>query len=168
MEAPTAYVLETFVCVCNFLHQGWPLTNILMIVSALVLGVLGLVTTFAPDWVLGSLGAPVVPALLLLTQVLGALYVGFAGLNWMARENLIGGIDPPGPRPPGCAGPHRRRGAARRVRRGRPRRGGSGSVRQRRGPSASHVRPSSGCCGCSRSSILRSRCYSVPSCSAIP
>lgn len=68
------------------------MTRILMIASALVLGFLGLVTTFAPDWVLGSLGAPVVPALLLLTQVLGALYVGFAGLNWMARENLIGGI----------------------------------------------------------------------------
>lgn len=63
-----------------------------MMASALVLGVLGLVTTFAPDWVLGNLEAPVVPALLLLTQVLGALYVGFAGLNWMARDNLIGGV----------------------------------------------------------------------------
>lgn len=63
-----------------------------MTVSALVLGLLGLATTFAPDSVLRSLGAPETPALLLLTQVLGALYVGFAGLNWMARGNLIGGI----------------------------------------------------------------------------
>lgn len=63
-----------------------------MTVTALVLGLLGFATTFAPDYVLASLGAPVSPATLLVTQVLGALYVGFAGLNWMARENLIGGI----------------------------------------------------------------------------
>ncbi len=29
---------------------------------------------------------------MLLTQVVGALYVGFAELNWMARDNLIAGI----------------------------------------------------------------------------
>lgn len=68
------------------------MTRILMTVSALVMGLLGLATTFAPDYALGSLGAPGTPAILLLTQVLGALYVGLAGLNWMARDNLIGGI----------------------------------------------------------------------------
>ncbi len=68
------------------------MTRFLMSASALVLGLLGLVTTFAPDYVLSSFGAPPTPALLLVTQVLGALYVGFAGLNWMARGNLIGGM----------------------------------------------------------------------------
>jgi hypothetical protein len=44
-----------------------------MTVSALVMGLLGLATTFAPDYALGSLGAPGTPAILLLTQVLGTL-----------------------------------------------------------------------------------------------
>ena len=68
------------------------ITRFLMGASALVLGLLGLVGTFAPDHVLISLGAPPSPALLVMVQVLGALYLGFAALNWMARNNLIGGI----------------------------------------------------------------------------
>ena len=68
------------------------MTRYLMTASAIVLGILGLLTTFAPDYVLRSIGAPELPALLLMTQIVGALYVGFAGLNWMARDNLIGGI----------------------------------------------------------------------------
>ena len=68
------------------------MTHVLMSASALTLGLLGLTTTFAPDFVLSSLGAPVSPALLLMIQILGALYMGFAALNWMARDNLIGGI----------------------------------------------------------------------------
>jgi hypothetical protein len=68
------------------------MTRSLMRASAIFLGSLGLPATFAPDSLLRWLGAPLAPALLLLVQVLGALYVGFAVLNWMARENLIGGI----------------------------------------------------------------------------
>ena len=60
--------------------------------SAFVLGLLGVAGTFAPDELLGWLDAPALPLLTLLVQFLGALYLGFAGLNWMARENLIGGI----------------------------------------------------------------------------
>jgi hypothetical protein len=60
--------------------------------SALVLGLFGLVGTFAPDALLLWLDAPVSALLTLLVQVLGALYLGFAGLNWMARDQLIGGI----------------------------------------------------------------------------
>jgi len=67
-------------------------TRALMSASALLLGALGLLATFAPDRVLRWLGAPSSPPLMLLAQVLGALYVGFAVLNWMAGENLIGGI----------------------------------------------------------------------------
>jgi hypothetical protein len=60
--------------------------------SALVLGLLGAAGAFAPDELLGWLDAPALPLLVLLVQFLGALYLGFAGLNWMARDNLIGGI----------------------------------------------------------------------------
>lgn len=67
-------------------------TRLLMSASAVVLGLLGLAGTFLPDEVLGRLGAPGSPPLLLLVQVLGALYLGFAALDWMARGNLIGGI----------------------------------------------------------------------------
>lgn len=51
-----------------------------------------MVATFAPDVVLSWLGAPAVLPLLVGLQILGALYLGFAGLNWMARGNLIGGF----------------------------------------------------------------------------
>jgi hypothetical protein len=67
-------------------------TRLLMSASALVLGLLGLVCSFAPEYLLRALSAPLSPVLVLMVQVLGALYLGFAGLNWMARENLIGGI----------------------------------------------------------------------------
>ena len=67
-------------------------TRTLMRASALVLALFGVVGTFAPDELLQWLNAPVVPLLILLVQVLGALYLGFAGLNWMARDQLIGGI----------------------------------------------------------------------------
>jgi hypothetical protein len=66
--------------------------RILMRASALVLCLLGLAGTFAPDWVLEAIEAPTPPMLMLLVQILGALYLGFAALNWMARDNLIGGI----------------------------------------------------------------------------
>jgi hypothetical protein len=68
-------------------------TRVLMSASAVALGFLGLVGSFLPDEVLSHLGVtgqPGPPALLI--QITGALYLGFAGLNWMARDNLIGGI----------------------------------------------------------------------------
>ena len=67
-------------------------TRLLMSASALTLGLLGIVGSFAPDEVLRRMDAPASPSLMLLVQVLGALYLGFAILNWMARDNLIGGI----------------------------------------------------------------------------
>jgi hypothetical protein len=67
-------------------------TRLLMSASALVLGVLGVVALFAPDAVLGRLGGPVSSGPVLLVQVLGALYAGFAALNWMTRGTIVGGI----------------------------------------------------------------------------
>jgi len=67
-------------------------TRVLMIVSASVLAVLGLAASFVPREVLNFLGARPDPLPVLLVQITGALYLGFAMLNWMARESLLGGI----------------------------------------------------------------------------
>lgn len=67
-------------------------TRLLMTASALLLALLGLPCVFAPDFVLQRLtGGTSAPAELIV-QVTGALYFGFAGLNWMGKANLIGGI----------------------------------------------------------------------------
>ena len=63
-----------------------------MIASSLLLGLLGLGATFAPDAVLIHVRAPLSPPLVVIVQLLGALYLGFAMLNWMARGNVMGGI----------------------------------------------------------------------------
>ena len=63
-----------------------------MVLSALFMAALGLFTLFAPDKVLGMHGTPPDNATMLLIQMMGALYLGFASLNWAARGVLIGGI----------------------------------------------------------------------------
>lgn len=67
-------------------------TRLLMSLSAVFLGVLGLLTSYFPDKVLGQHGTIPDNATLLLVQMMGGLYLGFAILNWMARGILIGGI----------------------------------------------------------------------------
>ena len=67
-------------------------SRVLMISSAVFLAVLGLATSYMPDKVLGIHGTvPDMPTMLLI-QMAGALYLGFAILNWTARGVLIGGI----------------------------------------------------------------------------
>ncbi|HKR65725.1 MAG TPA: hypothetical protein VJZ00_18485 [Thermoanaerobaculia bacterium] len=66
-------------------------TRLVLTASAIVLGLAGLAATFAPDEILNALHASGA-ALPLLIQLLGALYVGFAMLNWTAQDSLIGGI----------------------------------------------------------------------------
>jgi hypothetical protein len=65
-------------------------TKLLMTVSAVFLGLAGLVLTFFPQEVSGNFGINETSSILL--QVLGALYFGFAMINWTAKANLIGGI----------------------------------------------------------------------------
>lgn len=60
--------------------------------SAAALGSLGLVGSFLPRELLTWAGAPAWQPLSLLVQLVAALYLGFAALNWMTRHNLIGGI----------------------------------------------------------------------------
>jgi len=60
--------------------------------SALLLAFAGLGLTFFPDELAQSLDLPDLTAVTLLIQVIGAMYFGFAMLNWMSRRSLIGGI----------------------------------------------------------------------------
>ncbi len=63
-----------------------------MMLSAVFLAILGFATSYMPDKVLGMHGTVPDNATLLLIQMMGALYLGFAILNWTARGVLIGGI----------------------------------------------------------------------------
>lgn len=67
-------------------------TKILMLSSALFMTALGLIATFAPQELLTSTGNGSQTMILLLVQAAGGLYLGFAFLNWMAKDNLIGGV----------------------------------------------------------------------------
>ena len=67
-------------------------TRLLMRASALVLGAVGLAATFLPQEILAGAGAPSVPAAVVIVQIVGATYLGFAFLNWMAQGNAIGGV----------------------------------------------------------------------------
>ncbi|MCW5873556.1 MAG: hypothetical protein KIS88_02805 [Anaerolineales bacterium] len=67
-------------------------SRILMTASAVLLGLAGIVLTFAPELALGQLGLPASAMALLLGQVVGGLYFGLAMLNWMLKDSVIGGI----------------------------------------------------------------------------
>lgn len=61
-----------------------------MLLSALFMLSLGVIATFAPEILSGN--APPNALSTLTVQAAGALYLGFAILNWMAKDNAIGGI----------------------------------------------------------------------------
>lgn len=63
-----------------------------MMSSAVFLAALGFVTSYMPDKVLAMHGTVPDNATLLLIQMMGATYLGFAILNWTARGVLVGGI----------------------------------------------------------------------------
>jgi hypothetical protein len=63
-----------------------------MSASSLFMAFLGLLASFLPQEILARLGAPADAGLPLLVQIGGALYVGFAMVNWMAKGTLLGGI----------------------------------------------------------------------------
>jgi hypothetical protein len=67
-------------------------TKALMTLSALMMAVLGVAASFLPQEILSWSGAESRGLGVLLIQIAGALYLGFAMLNWMARGNLIGGV----------------------------------------------------------------------------
>ena len=60
--------------------------------TALLLGAAGLAASFLPQEILAGFGAAPVPVTVVLVQIVGAAYLGFAFLDWMAQGNAIGGI----------------------------------------------------------------------------
>jgi len=67
-------------------------TKFLMISSALLMAALGISLQFVPHEILHYLGTSSDGITPLLMQITGALYLGFALMNWMAKTVLIGGI----------------------------------------------------------------------------
>ena len=67
-------------------------TRFLMSLSAAFYAMLGAGITFLPQEFLAHIGASSDGIVVLLVQMLGALYLGFAMLNWMNRGGHIGGI----------------------------------------------------------------------------
>ncbi len=65
-------------------------TKLLMTASSFFLGVLGLSATFAPAEMATWFGLH--GNIIIIFQLMGALYLGFAFLNWNAKAVLIGGI----------------------------------------------------------------------------
>jgi len=67
-------------------------TKLLMSCSALFMAGLGVAASFLPQEIAAHFGAPPDSHMVLVIQIGGALYLGFAVLNWMAKAVLIGGI----------------------------------------------------------------------------
>lgn len=67
-------------------------TQLLMTASALVMGVCGVLLEFLPREILHYAGIDAAGSLPVFVQLLGALYLGFAMMNWMAKSVLIGGV----------------------------------------------------------------------------
>jgi len=63
-----------------------------MTFSAVAMALTGVILQFFPHETLNSLGMSSEGAAPLLLQITGALYLGFAFTNWMAKAVLIGGI----------------------------------------------------------------------------
>ena len=67
-------------------------TKVFMTTSSLALGLAGVLTLFAPENLLAMLGAPEANPLSVLIQLMGALYLSIAMMNWTAKDSAIGGI----------------------------------------------------------------------------
>ncbi len=66
-------------------------TKILMTSSSLLLALTGIAFSFFPKEILTYLNIDTNTLTILLLQILSALFLGFAILNWMAKGSLIGG-----------------------------------------------------------------------------
>lgn len=67
-------------------------TKLLMTSSALFQGLAGVSFLFLPQEIASYFDIIPNAITILLLTILGALYLGFAMLNWIAKGNLIGGI----------------------------------------------------------------------------
>ena len=67
-------------------------TKLVLTASAITLGIAGVICTFVPEEILRYAGMDATKQYQLFVQIFGALYFGFAMLNWMTRDTVIGGI----------------------------------------------------------------------------
>ena len=67
-------------------------TKALMVVTAIFLALLGILTSFFPYAVLAQHGTDPDGPTILLIEMMGATYLGFALLNYTARGVIMGGI----------------------------------------------------------------------------
>lgn len=63
-----------------------------MVSSCMFLGLFGLIALFVPEELLKMLSLSFTSSLPVLIQLLGALYLSFALMNWTAKDNIIGGV----------------------------------------------------------------------------
>lgn len=67
-------------------------TKIIMTSSAIMLGAVSIIFSFLPEEVIGYLQFEKTQNLVLVFQIIGALYFALAMLNFMSRNSVIGGI----------------------------------------------------------------------------
>lgn len=67
-------------------------TKLLLILSALFMAIIGLVCIFAPVETIVYFKLEPSKFLLIVLQLMGGLYFGFAFINWMSRFMTLGGI----------------------------------------------------------------------------
>lgn len=67
-------------------------TKHLMVASSFITGLIGVAASFLPEEILNKVGQGTSEFFILIIQIAGALYLGFAIMNWMAKTVLIGGI----------------------------------------------------------------------------
>ncbi|MEP7232426.1 MAG: hypothetical protein ABI691_19345 [Ginsengibacter sp.] len=67
-------------------------TKYLMIASAATMGLVGIALSFFPLEILNHVAGSSGLHYTILLQITGALFLGFAMMNWMAKTVLIGGI----------------------------------------------------------------------------
>ena len=68
------------------------MTRLILAASAIVLGLAGVAASFAPQEILTAFGLTDEGILPVLVQLHGAMLLGFAMMNWMAKDSLIGGL----------------------------------------------------------------------------
>ena len=64
-------------------------TKLLMTANALILGLMGIGLSFIPEEIATTID---LKSDTIILQLVGALYLGFALLNWMNKEKILGGI----------------------------------------------------------------------------
>lgn len=67
-------------------------TKLIMTLSAVFLAVTGIGLTFLPNEIAGLIGLSSSKPFQFILQLLGALFLAFAMLNWMSKGSIIGGI----------------------------------------------------------------------------